>query len=52
MPVNARSEGHVIVDGLGERVGALENHADLVAYLGGIHGRSIQIKAVEEHLAR
>src|SRR3712207_7736710 len=45
---SARTEGDVVVDRLGERVGLLEDHPDPLAHLDRIHVRAVEILAVVE----
>src|SRR5699024_588422 len=43
---------HVLLDAHGgERVGALEHHADLAADVDGVDARAVDVSAVHEHLA-
>src|SRR5829696_334810 len=44
-PEHARPEGDVVVDRLGEWVGFLEDHADPLAHLDGVHLRAVEILA-------
>src|SRR5918999_233116 len=48
---HARAEGDVVVDRLRERVRLLEDHADPLAHLDGVHIGAVQILAVIENLA-
>ena len=48
----AQAGEHVVLDGHGgEGVGLLEDHADLLAHLGGAHLRPVDVVAVQEHPA-
>ena len=49
--VDARAVGDVLVDRLGERVGLLEHHPDAGAQLHDVHGRSVDVLAVELDVA-
>ena len=49
--VDARTVGDVLVDGFGERIGLLEDHADARPELHGVDPRRIDIHAVEIDLA-
>ena len=48
---DARSEGDVLVDRLGERVGLLEDHADAPADLDRVDPGVVEVHAVVEDLA-
>src|SRR5699024_998608 len=48
----SRTPEHVLLDAHGgERVGALEHHADLAADVDGVDARAVDVSAVHEHLA-
>ena len=46
--MDARPEGDVVVDGLGEGIGLLEHHADARAQLHHIARRILDVLAVEQ----
>src|SRR5690606_10432391 len=50
-PGDPRAVGDVVVDRLGERVGLLEHHADVPAYLDGVHAPGVDVGAVVAHFA-
>ncbi|MCY1437076.1 hypothetical protein D9M71_532250 [compost metagenome] len=45
--LDAQAVDHVLVDGLGERVGLLEHHADPAAQLGNVFALAVDVVAVE-----
>jgi hypothetical protein len=44
------SEGHIVINGLGEGVGTLKYHTNFVADLGGVYFGGVKVPALEEYL--
>ena len=50
--VDARAVGYVIENGLRERIGFLEDHADALAHFHRVNDGRIKIKTLEQDSAR
>jgi CheY-like chemotaxis protein len=49
--INLGAKGDIIVNRLGEGIGSLEDHANLVAYLVRVHLWSVQVMPLKQHLS-
>ena len=47
--MGAGAVGHIVVDAHGERVGLLEDHADLLSESCDVHSGGVDILAVKGH---
>jgi hypothetical protein len=51
LALDAETVGDVLVDGFGERVRLLEDHADALAQLDDVHARVVDVDPVDPDLA-